>query len=146
MKKLLVAICFLLSQQAFAFDFQSNQLNPQVKAQLSDKPLTNEEVFQGAKKTEILYTSCLTETSDSIKKMFANADPTVVYQTVSGACEYPEDLFMIYNILLVSSQMHQPMSEKQAGEIIDKNYQKDGREKGNSELRTEIMKSLNILK
>ncbi|EPR85124.1 hypothetical protein L289_0581 [Acinetobacter gerneri DSM 14967 = CIP 107464 = MTCC 9824] len=63
----------------------------------------------------------------------------------NATCENPEDLFNVYNILLASSSMNKPMSEKQASVFIENAYKKNGREKTNEAVRAKVLKDLRII-
>lgn len=138
-------LCLMMAQNLFAELPKLNELTPQAKAKISDKVLSKDEIMQGAERTQNLYIFCLSQTAEKLKMMYPDAKKEIIYDTLSTACEYPEDIFSIYNILLAASSMNKPMSEKQASVFLEDSYKKQGREKSNGELRNEILKSLKII-
>ncbi|ENV32329.1 hypothetical protein [Acinetobacter gerneri] len=138
-------LCLMMAQNLFAELPQRNNLSPQLKASLSDKILSKDEIMQGADRSQNIYFTCLSETSESIKKQFPNANKDMLINITNATCENPEDLFNVYNILLASSSMNKPMSEKQASVFIENAYKKNGREKTNEAVRAKVLKDLRII-
>lgn len=125
---------------------ENNQISPSLKIQLSDIILTEREIMKGADQTQELYQYCIQDTVSKLKLMYPDADQAMVIDTVNDACVYSEDRFNLYNILLASSSMKKPISEKEAAIFIEQNYLKDGRNKTNANQREKIYKSLGLLK
>ena len=143
--KLFAVSCLALSQTVWTGLPLTNHITPQAKAELSDKVLTKDEVMQGADKTQNLYFSCLTETAQNLKNEFPNMDSEILASTLTATCEYPEDLFSIYNILISASSKNMTMSEKQAGVYLEQAYKNKGREEANKVIRGRIYNFLQIL-
>lgn len=145
LKTLLFAVsCFTLSQTASAGLPLTNHITAQAKAELTDKVLSKDEIMQGADRTERLYFSCLTETAQTLNTSFENMDKEILADTVTATCEYPEDLFSIYNILISAAAQNNLMSEKQASVYLEKAYKSQGREKANQTIRIKIYHFLQI--
>ncbi|ENX39995.1 hypothetical protein [Acinetobacter courvalinii] len=124
---------------------ENNQIAPILKAELSDKILTQAEITQGANQTQMLYQYCIQETVEKLKMMYPDVDQNTIINTVNSSCVYSEDHFNLYSILLAASSMKKPMSEKQAAVFIEKNYAKDGRDQNNAAQRKDIYKKLGLL-
>lgn len=78
--------------------------------------------------------------------MYPDIDQTTVIQTINETCEYSEDRYSIYNILLASTiAMKKPLSEKQAAAYLEKNYAKEGREKSHAEQRKDIYQKIGVI-
>lgn len=149
MKKLflfsLLSLC--LTQMTIAStSSENNQLEPQLKAKLSDKVFTETEIMQGADNTQVLYFYCIQDTAEKLTTMYPDVDQKTLIDTVNTSCIYPEDRFNLYSILLASSSMKKPISEKQAATFLEKDYAKDGRDQTNAEQRAKIYKGLGLLK
>jgi len=140
-------LCLCFTQNLMAAELSKNhQLAPKLKAQLSDKVLTDIEIMQGADQTHSLYGYCIQETTAKLKAMYPEADQQTVVSTIDQSCIYPEDRFNIYSILIAASGMKKPMSEKQAAVFLENDYEKTGRDQVNHKQRTHIYKTLGILK
>ncbi|TCM71052.1 hypothetical protein EC844_101333 [Acinetobacter calcoaceticus] len=146
--KLLLSAFISLSvmQSAWSALPETHQIDPSVKAKLSDKILTDAEIMQGADQTQTLYQYCIQETVSKLKTMYPDIDAKTVTDTVNDACVYSEDRFNVYSILLGASNMKKPMSEKQAAVFIEKTYAKEGRDQSNAAQRADIYKNLGLLK
>lgn len=146
--KLFLITGLTLSITSFAWSkpLENNQITPVLKAKLSDKILTEAEIMQGVDRSQMLYQYCIQDTASKLKRMYPEVDQSIVIESVNYACEFPEDYFNIYSVLLASSSMKKPMSEKAASVFIEVNYTKAGRNQANAAQREHIYKNLGLLK
>ncbi|EPF70437.1 hypothetical protein [Acinetobacter rudis] len=146
-KKILFCASFSLMIIQSAWADNNHQLEARVKEKLGTKVLTEKEVYAGADQTNLLYAHCIGETAAKLKTMYPDIKQQIVIQTVNEACEYPEDRYGIYSILLASTiAMKKPLSERQAAVYLEKEYEKIGRDQANAEQREAIYKKLGIMK
>lgn len=144
--KFLIAFVALLGISSITFAEQlPDPVIQKVKADLSDKILTKEEINKGTENTQLLYFSCLIDTAKKLKMMYPDSTKQTITNTVNHACEYSEDKYNTYSVLLAASTMNKPMSEKQAFVFIEKNYNEKGRAAANADQRTKILKYLKIV-
>ncbi len=148
--KMIIPLLFLFglftAQATLAMPEVRDQLSPELRASLSDKTLTEKEIYQGADNTQILYFICIKETQMKITTMYPEIKQDQLIEVINRSCEYSEDNFNIYSILLAASSMKKPMSEKQAAVFLEKNYKKHGRSESNHAQIIEIFKNLALIK
>lgn len=146
-KKILLCGCLSFSILQNTWADINHQLEPEVKANLSTKVLTEEEVYEGADQTGLAYIYCIAETASKLKSMYPEYDQDTIVKTVNEVCIYAEDRYSIYNILLASTiAMKKPLSEKQAAAYLEKNYAEMGREKAQAEQRKDIYQKVGLIK
>lgn len=146
-KKILLCGClsFTILQNTWADD--NHQLDPQLKASLGTKVLTEKEVYAGADRTNIIYFTCIRDTAVKLKMMYPEFDQDTVIETINDICISAEDRYSIYSILLASTiAMKKPLSEKQAAAYLEKSYAEMGRDKAQAEQRQQIYKKIGLIK
>lgn len=145
-KKILLCSFFSISTLPNAWADANHELGANVKADLANNILTEKEVYEGADLSSLLYEHCIGETTAKLKTMYPNIDQKQLIRTLNESCEYSEDRYGIYNILLASMiVMKKPLSEQQAAMILEKEYLKIGRDKANAKQRKDIYKRLGII-
>lgn len=143
-----VALCFfiLISTFSFAGPSQSDQINPMLKAQLSEKISSQSEIYQKAEWTGNMYVLCISETAKAIQNNFSTYQSDMLFNIVNMTCQDTEDWFGIYNILLASYSMQKPISEQAAAVYLEKSYKSIGRSATNLEQRNKFYKAIGIIK
>lgn len=134
-----------LMQALWAKTPVNEYFNPEVKAKLTDKILTEKEISQVAENTRLIYFYCITDTANKMKMMIPGSTKNELIEIINSSCEYPEDRFHLYNILLAAASMKKPMSEKQAAVFLENAYNAQGRTKANQEDRHKIFKVLGLM-
>lgn len=139
----LFSFCFI--QIASAELPINEKFDPTAKAELTDKILTENEIYQGADASQRTYYFCITDTAMKMKYMYPETAQDDLIKIVNSSCEYSEDRFKLYSILLAASSMKKPMSEKQAAVFIENNYKQQGRTQNNHEQRIKIYQGLGLM-
>lgn len=123
----------------------NEQFDPTVKAELKNKILTENEIYQGADTSQKAYYFCITDTAMKMKYMYPETEQDELIKIINSSCEYSEDRFNLYSILLAASSMKKPMSEKQAAVFIENNYKQHGRTQINQKQRIKIYQDIGLM-
>jgi hypothetical protein len=141
---LLILCSFQLSTMANAAEENDKTVNAELKKTLTNKVLTAKEIESRAEKSGYLYLYCISNTAEKLKSMYPDSSESLVLSTINDSCQYPEDLYSIYNIVLAHQNMNKKVSEQDALSYLEKAYKAKGRDETNKEQRLKLFKALEI--
>ncbi|MFB2539669.1 MULTISPECIES: hypothetical protein [unclassified Acinetobacter] len=150
MRKLLLILTLCVAYQSafaedvIAFDAKTDPVVQKLKHEFENKPLGAKVNQRNAVLSDTFYHRCLSETLATLKKDFPSDKPEVHQTIVFDTCEYTEDIYNTYNVLLAADNMKKKMSEQEAYQhVIDSYIKNGGRSKTNAKMRDEIWQKIN---